>query len=168
MPCPCNLPQELYPEASEWGPLLWTLLHGLAEKSGRPTSPMFAEDERRAWIHFFKETSEIIPCHICKEHFRLYLKEHPVDQLKNIPIQGIHEWIRSWFWEVHEWVNMTLEKPSFPKDQLKGAYANVNLRVILRQLEAPLKKAITLSGTQYIKFKEWKSRYLLLLSILGL
>lgn len=168
MPCPCNLPQEIYPDSSEWGPLLWTLLHGLAEKAGAPTSPMFAEDERRAWIHFFKETSDIIPCHVCKEHFRLYLKEHPVDELKNIPIQSMREWIRDWFWEVHEWVNATLEKPSFPKEGLKEKYAAVNLRTVLKQFEPPMKRAILLSGNQYMKFKEWKSRYMVILSILGL
>ena len=169
MPCPCNLPHEIYPEASEWGPLLWTLLHGLAEKSGRPTSPMFLEDERRAWLHFFKETSDIIPCHICKEHFRLYLKEHPIDELKHLQIESMHEWIRSWFWEVHEWVNSTLKKPPFPKDGLNAAYGgSLPLRTIIHRLDAPMRLAIILSGNQYKKFKEWKSRYLIILSILGL
>lgn len=167
MPCPCNLPMELYPEASEWGPLLWTLLHGLAQKSGKGPFPMYAEDERRAWVQIFKLTADIIPCHICKEHFRLYLEEHPVDELKNLQLGALNDWITSWFWEVHEWVNMTLEKPSFPKEELEN-YNTVNLRAVLNALDAPMRRAITLSGNQFKKYSEWKSKYLMIMSILGL
>lgn len=168
MSCPCKLPLELYPEAAEWGPLLWTILHAAAQRAGKPLTPVFAEDERRAWIVFFKLTGEIIPCHICKEHFRLYLKEYPVDGLKTMPLSQIGPWIQTWFWEVHEWVNMTLEKPSYPKDGLGGAYGNVDIRTYIKRLEAPLKRAITLSGNQYIKFYEWKSKLITMLSIWGI
>ena len=167
MSCPCNLPMELYPDAAEWGPLLWTILHALAEKAGKPISPIYVEDERRAWIHFFKLTGEIIPCHICKEHFQIYLKEHPVDQLKNIPQSAIHDWVVTWFWEVHNWVNMTLQKPTFPKDQL-ARYGSTDIRNYIKRLESPLKLAIMLSGNQYIKYSEWKSKLLMMLSIFGI
>jgi hypothetical protein len=168
MSCPCNLPMELYPEASEWGPLLWTVLHALAEKAGKPIHPMYAEDERRAWIVLFKLTGEIIPCHICKEHFQIYLKEHPVDQLKNISQTEIYNWITTWFWEVHEWVNMTLHKPAFPKTSLSSTYSSTNIRIYIKRLEDPLKRAIMLSGNQYIKFTEWKAKVLYMLSVFGI
>ena len=168
MPCPCNLPFELYPEAAEWGPLLWTILHSLAERAGRPVSPIYAEDERREWMIFFKMTADIIPCHVCKEHFRIYLQDHPVDVLRDLPFTSINSWITTWFWEVHEWVNMTLNKPSFPREQLSATYGNTNIRDYIKRLEAPLKRAIMLSGNQYIKYSEWKRKTLILLSIFGL
>ena len=168
MSCPCNLPMELYPDAAEWGPLLWTILHSLAEKSGRPVSPMYAEDERRAWLQIFKLTGEIIPCHICKEHFQIYLKEHPVDHLKDISQADLHNYVTNWFWEVHNWVNMTLQKPTFPKESLASTYGSTNIRTYIKRLEAPLKRAIMLSGNQYIKYTEWKSKVLMMLSIFGM
>lgn len=159
---------ELYPEAAEWGPLLWTILHGLAEKAGKPISPIYSEDERRAWLQFFKLTGDIIPCHICKEHFQIYLREHPVDQLRNLPLTALNDWVRTWFWEVHNWVNMTLQKPTFSKDQLSATYGSVNIRTYIKRLEAPLKRAIMLSGNQFIKFTEWKGKLLMMLSIFGI
>jgi len=158
---------ELYPEAAEWGPLLWTILHGLAEKTGKPISPIYAEDERRAWLQFFKLTGDIIPCHICKEHFQIYLREHPVDPLRNLPLISLNDWVRTWFWEVHNWVNMTLQKPTFLKDQLSATYGSVNIRTYIKRLEAPLKRAIMLSGNQFIKFTEWKGKLLMMLSMFG-
>ena len=159
---------ELYPEAAEWGPLLWTILHAIAEKAGKPVSPIYAEDERRAWLQFFKLTGDIIPCHICKEHFQIYLREHPVDELRNLPLTAVNDWVRTWFWEVHNWVNMTLQKPTFSKDQLSSTYGSVNIRTYIKRLEAPLKRAIMLSGNQFIKFTEWKGKLLMMLSIFGI
>ena len=168
MSCPCNLPPEIYPDAGEWGPILWTLLHGLSEHAGKPVTPLFAEEERNAWIALFKLTAEIIPCHICKEHFRIYLLEHPILPLKTMPIHQIAPWIRHWFWEVHEWVNMTLSKPSFPEEKLTETYAKMNLRPRLRGLDIPMDRAIRVSGNQLKKYNEWKNKYIMLLSILGL
>lgn len=168
MPCACQLPFELYPDAAEWGPILWTLLHGLAERSGKPVVPMYAEDERRAWLHFFKQTGEIIPCPACKEHYNKYLEHHPIDALKTLPLSKLNDWVRTWFWEVHEWVNDTLGKPPFPKSDLTAKYGTVNLRKYFPTLEKPMSLAIMLSGHQNKKFMEWKGRYMMLLSILGL
>ena len=168
MPCKCRLPIEEYPEASEWGPILWSLLHGLAEHAGRPVTPLYAEDERHNWLQFFRQTGEIIPCPTCKEHYIAYLKENPVDALKTMHPEEFREWIRTWFWDIHQWVNEQLEKPSFPKESLSPTYASLALRQRLRHLDAPLRKAITLSGQNAKKFQDWKSRYLMLLSIFGL
>jgi hypothetical protein len=168
MPCACRVPFELYPDASEWGPLLWTALHGLAERSGSPTAALFAEDERRAWIALFKATGDIIPCPVCKEHFQDYFKEHPIEELKTIPIYKLHDWVRDWFWEVHNWVNITLGKPEFPKEDLATKFGKIPLRQVLNSLDIPMNRAIVLSGTKHMKFKEWKGKYVMILGILGI
>jgi len=168
MPCPCNLPPEIYPDAGEWGPIIWNLLHGLAEHAGKPVTPLFAEEERLTWISLFKLTAEIIPCHICKEHFRIYLHEHPITALKTMPPHEFPAWIKHWFWEVHEWVNMTLSKPPFPEADLTARYAGMSLRPRLRGLDIPMNRAIRVSGNQLKKYEDWKKKYMMLLSLLGL
>lgn len=166
MPCPCKLPPEIYPDTAEWGPLLWTLLHGLAERAGKLVSPMFVHDERMGWIQFMQSVQFIIPCPACREHFTEYIKLHPVAQdLKRLPQTQLPEYVRTWFWEVHEWVNESLKKPSFPKDQLTSTYGRVDLRKILLQFEAPMMRAIRLSGGQLVKYNDFKRYYLRLLSI---
>ena len=168
MVCPCNLPTEIYPGSEEWGPLLWKLLHGLAERAGKLITPVYAEEERHSWSVFFKMTSDIIPCHICKEHFRIYLKEHPVDAVKKMPTNQIRTYVKHWFWEVHEWVNMTLSKPGFPESDLEAAYATLALRPVLTALDGPMTRAIRVSGNNNKKYSEWKGKYISMLSIYGL
>jgi hypothetical protein len=168
MSCPCLIPEPDYPEAAQWGPLLWCILHGLAEKAGTCTTPMFLDDERRYWIHFFKETGEIIPCPTCKMHYMEYLKTHPVNALKTLPHSQRKAWITKWFWELHNDVNARLGKPIFPIENLSATYGNMNLHETLGRLEAPLKLAIKITGTHFLKYVEWKRRVTMLFSIFGI
>ena len=46
MPCACQLPPEIYPDAAEWGPILWNILHGTAERVGTAIVKLYQNDER--------------------------------------------------------------------------------------------------------------------------
>ena len=86
MPCACQLPPEIYPDASEWGPLLWSIIHGLAERVGSSVTDRYIPDERRTLEKLFKALEKTIPCPSCKEHYEVYLKEHPVEKfIKETP-----------------------------------------------------------------------------------
>lgn len=167
MPCACRLPIETYPDATDWGPFLWAALHGAAERAGRPVSPLYIEDERRIWQALFGLTAEIIPCATCKEHFQTYLSQHSLDALATLAPPDMREWLRRWFWEVHNWVNGSLERPEFPFDELTPKYAAIDLRLNLRKLEQPMTKAINLSGVSLKRWLVWKNKYMMLLSIFG-
>ena len=168
MSCPCLIPQADFPGTAEWGPLLWCLLHGLAERAGSPTTPMFLEDERRAWLNIFKETGEMIPCPTCKSHYQEYLKANPVIALKSLPHSERKDWVRRWFWKLHNSVNSRLGKPEFSYDNLLTSYKSVKFHEWLTRLDAPIRTAIKLTGTQLIKYTEWKRRFTMMLSIFGI
>ena len=167
MSCPCLIPEPDYPGTALWGPLLWCMLHGLAERAGTCTSPMFLDDERRYWSHLFKETGEIIPCPTCKSHYIDYLRDHPVTVIKTLPHSERKAWITKWFWELHNNVNARLGKSIFPQEGL-STYRNVNLHETLGRLEAPLKIAIKLLGKNFLKYVEWKKRVTMMFSIFGI
>jgi hypothetical protein len=65
-------------------------------------------------------------------------------------------------------VDVTLGKPEFPKENLAAQYGSLNLRTVLKDLEAPMKRAIVLSGSNAKKFGDWRAKYIYLLSILGI
>jgi hypothetical protein len=168
MPCACQLPPEIYPDASEWGPILWSIVHGLAERAGRGAIPMFAEDERRRLIILFKALGKTIPCPSCKDHYDSYLREHPTDvDLKDMPYTNIGEYVRRWFWELHNWVNESYGKPVFPYESLAAAYGGVNIRTLLKQLDLPMKRAIRLRSGQFLGYTEFVNTTLTLLSLYG-
>jgi len=165
MPCACLLPPEIYPDASEWGPLLWRVLHGLAEKVGTCTFPQLYADERRALVKVFKLLEKVIPCPSCKEHYEVYLREHPVDiPVRDLPQSEIREYTKTWFWELHNWVNESVNHPIFPYDQLT-VYKGVNMREALKSLDIPMRRAIRVRSGQLMAYTEFLKQVNILLSL---
>lgn len=162
------LPPEIYPDASEWGPILWSIVHALAEKAGKSPIPLYREDERRAWIHLFSALGKTIPCPSCKDHYDSYLRENPVEaDLKSMGYEQIGPYIRRWFWELHNWVNESYGKPAFAFEDLSAAYGRFNVRDALKRLDVPMKRAIRLRSGQFFGYNEFVKWVTMLLSILN-
>ena len=169
MPCACQLPPEIYPDASEWGPILWTILHGMAERAGSTPFPQYQNDERRALIKVMKTLEKVIPCPSCKEHYEVYLKEHPVDKtIMDISYANLNSYVKTWFWELHNWVNESLGRPQFPYEDLTPTYKSVNLRLQMKVLDTPMRKAIRIRAGQLLGYTEFIKQSLTLFSIWGL
>jgi hypothetical protein len=166
MPCACLLPPEIYPDANEWGPFLWTILHGLAERAGTTPFAQYQGDERRCLLHIFKLLEKVIPCPSCKEHYEVYLREHPVDHaLKELSYTALQNYVKKWFWELHNWVNHSINHPEFPYEQLTPTYKHVNLRNTLKSLDVPMRRAIRVRAGQLVSYIEFTKQVNLLLSI---
>ena len=75
MPCACLIPLPNYPTNESWGPILWRVLHGLAEKYGKLITPLFHQEEVLAWTHLIDNTYKILPCKDCRDHYLKWLKK---------------------------------------------------------------------------------------------
>jgi len=169
MPCKCKIPYEKYPEAADWGPPLWSILHGIAERVGTTPFPIYRADERRGLIAFFKSIGAMIPCPTCKAHFEAFLKENPVEQsLKTLSYEQLRPFVRHWFWDLHNMVNISKGVPEFPEDQLEATYGQIKIRIPLAQLRTPMIKAIKISGKQLLSYEHFNGTVLNLLSIYGI
>jgi hypothetical protein len=166
MPCACLLPPEIYPDASEWGPQLWAILHGIAEKAGSPITPQYYADERRALTKLFTSVEKTIPCPSCKEHYEVYLREHPVEKaMKELPQGQLREYVKTWFWELHNWVNESLQRPIFPYDQLTPTYGRTDFKARLAALDIPMRRAIRVRSGQLFAYTEFLKYVKILLSL---
>jgi hypothetical protein len=168
MPCACRVPWETYPEATVWGPLVWKALHGAAERVGSTSFALYQSDERRLWISLLKALGKMIPCPTCKEHYAAYTKENPFEeQMKTLPYYDLNNWIRTYLWDLHNWVNQSNKKDEFPFEELSILYNKTNLRETLKELRKPIELAIQLSGNQILAFQEFSKHYTMLLSLYG-
>lgn len=164
MPCACQIPVPSYPETADWGPIMWKILHGFAEKSGQG---IIKGDEIREWQKFIKITGEVLPCDICRAHYQTFLKANPTTQLINLSPTQTNTWVKSWFWNLHNQVNSSRGLPIYQYADL-DVYANVNLTDLLYQLTPVVKKAILLSGVPYMKWTAWVSSFKMLRSVLAI
>lgn len=82
-----------------WGPIFWHTIHIVA--LGYPDSP--SETERAAATAFYNSLREVIPCPICKEHYRTFLDATP-------PQVGSRQELIRWTFDLHNKVNAALGK----------------------------------------------------------
>ncbi len=158
MPCNCIVDKPTYPQNEEWGPLLWTLLHTLAEKAGKQDNIITKGDEMRAWPLFMKELAPIIPCPYCKEHFQQYMKEHPFDLPADYPLWSTY--IPMYFYTLHESINARLGKPRFPLSDLSNTYQDTKrIKNVLNELEALQQRAIKMGGVSLLAWKAWLKQF---------
>ena len=163
MPCSCQIPVPNYPDNAEWGPILWNILHGMAERAGRAVLPA---DEVREWQKLIKLTGDILPCDKCRDHYAAYLRSHPVSHFSKIPYSNLKTSVKTFFWELHNEVNTQNGKPIFLYDDL-SRYEKVNLQDLFWRIDPIMKKAIQLSGVSLLKWTAWVHSFKMMRSILS-
>jgi len=170
MPCPCQIPVPDYPDNAEWGPIFWRLLHGLAEVSQRASLPM---DELREWKKFLELIGETLPCDFCRRHYNVYMKQHPFPFLaskssNSTPYNQLNTWLKTFFLNLHNEVNVSNNKPVFEYADLTSAYSHVNVQDCIWQLDPVMKKVVVLNGVTVMKWNRFVHCTRMLKSIIGI
>lgn len=89
------------PKNSEWGPVLWEMLHGAVEKLGRTPIKSIADDQRREMTLVLRYVEVVMPCAMCRGHYREYRTKHPIDRLPE-DIQAYKNAVREWLFNLHQ------------------------------------------------------------------
>lgn len=167
MPCACvpNIPK--YPSNEEWGPLLWGIFHILAEKSGCQTISMIQEDERRTWPLFIRSIQLIIPCPECREHFGNFVKEHPFEPPSDYKL--LRNYVRMWFYTLHEEVNARLGKPNFSFESLSSTYADSSrIKTLIVDMDKIQKITIQAGVVTLGSWNNWLKHFKMLRAAFGI
>lgn len=168
MPCPCRLPVEKYPETTEWGPLFWKLLHGLAHRAGYIKDFVSRTDERKSWIQVLNKLALVIPCEICRSHYTLWLNEHSPDTLLTIDYNLLGNWLRTYFFQLHNRVNEGNDKPLMEESELGALYNNINIKQCWKQLDQIILRAINLNGVTLLPWKQFIGNVRILQGLYGI
>lgn len=130
------------PSNREWGPFLWTILHGLAEKLGRQPNEIMAADEAREMTLVLKGVELIMPCEKCRAHFHEYRLKNPIDGFSTKRGEHLRYTVREWLWRLHEAVNERNNAPRFSIEQLTPTYQSVNIAAAWTTLQTYLKTSV--------------------------
>jgi hypothetical protein len=92
---------------SDWGPHLWWLLHTAAESIGRREGlpRTMEQDERQGWVLLLKAVGAVMPCALCRGHYREWQKRRPVERFLETRGDELRLAARRWVWDLHEKVN---------------------------------------------------------------
>ena len=132
---------------SHWGPLLWKLLHGLAEKLGTQKPDILAADEAREIVFILRGIEVIMPCEKCRRHYHEYRVKNPYDLFMQRRGLGLKRGVREWLYNLHEMVNkrngvesrLLLEdlEPMYKDVKIQDAWAPLN-KVLMTSVSSGL------------------------------
>ena len=153
MPCACKKDIPDYPGTEEWGPIVWKILHGLAERVG---TSRCIDEEVREWKRLLTLTADILPCDVCKKHYKEVLLQQPIAGILKMNAQEASSFIQRWLWSLHNEINVENGKPAVPFTDL-AQYSTVDFQDMFWRLEPVMKLAITKSGVGYISWLKWSA-----------
>jgi len=126
-----------------WGPRFWKLFHTLAECSGIELDPLTAKDELDAWIVLLKVQYHVMPCKLCKEHYKQWYSVNPIDQIRSFSGLDRKKEIRNWLWGCHSAVNFSNGKPVPPLDTLPLLYQKQSVEKEVSELNTMFQLAMS-------------------------
>lgn len=161
MPCACLLPLPNYPTNEAWGPILWSILHSLAEKYNKVVSILYKKEEELYWTNLIKLTETILPCKDCRNHYKDYLSKKKIN-LKE------PDFVRLFFYNLHNDINLRNNKPLFDYSNLNTSYKDKNINYLVKQFEKILDIVFQYNEVSLVSWKKWYSNYIKLQNIYGI
>ena len=111
-----------------WGPYFWFTLHTVT--LAYPNNPTY--EDRRHYNDFFLSLQNILPCNLCKQHYKEHLREFPVStHLDN------KEDLVKWCFNLHNKVNISLNKDLFSYDDFRDKYRKIYSPTIIEKVINP-------------------------------
>ena len=97
-----------------WGPPGWVFLHSVT--FGYPIEPTFAQKEH--YRNFFTNIGNIFPCKYCRDSYKVFLQEIPLDNAVLDTRNNLVEWL----WKIHNRVNKKLGTKPTGLREVKARY----------------------------------------------
>jgi hypothetical protein len=99
-----------------WGPHFWFVLHLISfHYPDNPTT--FDKEQHKA---FYTSVKDILPCTTCRQHYKNYLSQYPIEPNLDTRIDLI-----TWVIQIHNFVNIALGKPALTVPQVLAIYSNL-------------------------------------------
>lgn len=142
------------PKNSEWGPALWEILHGIAERAGRTLHQYILDDQQREFMYALRMLEMVMPCALCRKHYQEWKRLHPLDALGTGP--GFFPAVREWLFILHDYVNKSREVDvEFTREMLSERYGKFVLKPKMIELENLLKRAVRGGAVEFEAVKNF-------------
>lgn len=102
-----------------WGPFFWHTMHIVA--IGYSKHPTYTD--KKCAKEFFESLVFLIPCAICREHYKEHLTEKPIT-----PFLDSREDLLKWTVEIHNKVNALSKKPQWTVQEVLTYYERLGSR----------------------------------------
>ena len=102
-----------------WGPFFWHTIHIAA--MGYPQEPTYSD--KKATKEFYESLQTVIPCPICREHYKSHLVKMPIG-----PSLDNRKDLFQWTLDLHNEVNEMLGKRRYTETEVIQYYTRLGAR----------------------------------------
>lgn len=99
-----------------WGPPFWFTLHTIS--INYPEKPTYIE--RQQHLLFFESLKTILPCSICRDHYKNFLVDQPIS-----PYLDNRDSLKKWILDCHNNVNKLNNKKVWTMKESDNYYNNI-------------------------------------------
>ena len=128
-----------------WGPHFWYILHIISFEY--PLNP--TEYDKRIYHDFYTSLKDVIPCEMCKKHYRNHIHKYPLT-----PHLDTRDTLIKWVIQVHNFVNASIGKPILSIEEVVDIYSNLNPISPFAKIDT-IKIAKKHEQKQYVKMYYW-------------
>lgn len=129
-------------------------------------------DELRAWVALLKITEAILPCPMCQNHYRAWLKANPIAAFLSIRSPAAFaEAAQLWLWRLHNSINRDRGLGEMTAEEAKELYASKtsgDMQQALDKLLNVLAEAKLQRLIDGIFTREWRGKLANLRRLLGI
>ena len=141
----------------------------MAERSG---TFVIQVDEIRAWIKMLRLTEGLLPCAMCRAHYREWRTAHPLEDFLGSRGELFRDRLREWLWGLHDAVNTKRSIPESAHLSLEQLhiYKSVTTRDIQESIHALLEvlnKAILHRQVNANYIGDWRKALTLLRKLIN-
>jgi len=149
------------PKNSEWGPLLWRLLHSLVQRAGTARHPSMLIDQRREILILLRTVELVMPCALCRKHYHEWRTRHPIEKLPEGSAFFVA--VRKWLYDLHVNVNKSRSVENVVAvEDLEILYGKTVIGTVMQELTALLQNAVLLRAIDTESLKTFKAHCILL------
>ena len=98
-----------------WGPHGWKFMHYVS--LGYPENP--TDDNKNRYKNFYYSLQDVLPCEKCRENYKQNINKNPID-----PHLVNKESLIKWVIDIHNQVNIELNKPTLDYQEATELYLN--------------------------------------------
>jgi hypothetical protein len=142
---------------SEWGPVGWQLLHGIAERIGKQTKLTLIRDEINELRFTLRHFWALLPCVKCQKHYKEWFQKISPESWLSGPTFDIQESMRLWVYTLHENVNQSRDVVSgLTIDKMPEMYSSISLREKANELKGFYQRGL---ADRTLKVDDWKKAW---------
>ena len=100
---------------SEWGPVLWKIIHIVTTKLGEQTNKILQNDELNYYSNFTKSIGTALPCNVCRKHYYDYALKNK----RTVEYSELRDYSIDYYMKLHNEINEEKSRPIFTKEEFE-------------------------------------------------